>query len=362
MSQQHSIEGKCTKYNPNEFKSSHKIPRNDLYSEPLRKKVNETEDEKKTKDNAKLNLSAINQTSEENTYERLENLMKSWSETKMKEREDEELNKLEKELEEELNKLEEELNKLEEEKQKKENELKGLKPKEIKLKKKELEEVEKKKSEKKKKVDEMKKKKPGKERKIKEKWIKAKKKENEKYYNYLLLDPVRKEDSERGERRNEDNSFKDFLEMIFYIGRGEGGRCLDHIKEVIELQSTKKDGVSQKKKTEERKIKRIELSLNNPSGVIIVGGFKQSTEYQAECREGSMIAAISLFNLCNIRRSWVNRSLNNDEIYVTDRKMQQLGAYLLFDMYLIFMKRDEKKISPFEPVVVRQLFQDPFYT
>lgn len=357
MTNQHSIEGKCVKYKPNEFKNSYKISRNDLYSEPLRKKVSETEDEKKPKNDTKPSFSATSQVTEERRYETLENLIKSWSETKITEYENEELEKLNQKLDE----MEEELSKLDEEKKKKENTLKGLKLKKIELKKKDLEELEKleeNKSKKTNELDKMKKKKPGEEEKIKKKSIEAK---NEKYYNYLLLDPQRGEDSERGQRRYQDNSFKDFLEMIFYIGRGEGGRCLDHIKEVIELQSTKKFDESQKKKAEERKIKRIELLLNNPSGVIILGGFQQSTEYQAECREGSMIAAISLFNLCNIRRSWVNRSLNDKNIYVTDRKMQQLGTYLLFDMYLIFIKGDEKKISPFEPLVVRRLARDPFY-
>ena len=53
------------------------------------------------------------------------------------------------------------------------------------------------------------------------------------HFNYLLLDVTRLK-QHRGERRESLESFREFVEAVFYVGKGKNARSLQHLKEARE--------------------------------------------------------------------------------------------------------------------------------
>lgn len=159
------------------------------------------------------------------------------------------------------------------------------------------------------------------------------------FFNYLLLDPrnlVTCLDDSMNANENTPNKFEEFLNSIFYIGKGQGKRPLMHLYEAaLEDQRRrrfKSSGDGREKKSN-AKVNRILEIWDNGFGVISIPVFHHITTNEALACESFMIEAIKLQNLTNVQTGHKKGRLLN----MTNREKKYLGSFLLYKAFMAYL-------------------------
>jgi len=156
-------------------------------------------------------------------------------------------------------------------------------------------------------------------------------------FNYLLLDPRLTQNLPmRVFSSSDQDLFRTFLASIFYIGKGSRSRPFQHLYEAI-----KKTKPGRKKK-ESEKIAKIQEIWEEDKGVVIVQVFQNTIAVEAFTREAAMIDAVGCDNLTNIK--------GGDYYGVaadwSEEQRLQLGSFLVFKAFKIFLQEGERQIRP----------------
>lgn len=164
-----------------------------------------------------------------------------------------------------------------------------------------------------------------------------------KSFNYLLLDPTLIENGNcTGDMFHtgifsNTAKFQKFLESIFYIGKGMGTRPIAHLMEAMKIPESVGKSFKQKKMDKIREIWRKGM------GVIVVTAFHLSSAKEANVYEASMIDAMTLSKLSNLKKgSYTGTSA----VFWLQKAKNRFGAKLLFNCYKIFVVSPQKQIHP----------------
>ena len=156
------------------------------------------------------------------------------------------------------------------------------------------------------------------------------------FFNYLLLDPrITQNLPDRMNLLGDEESFKVFVEGIFYVGKGKGIRPRSHLSEAFSL----------KKKTEAQdsnKLRCIRDIWSENVGVVILYCFQNVISDEALTREACMIDAIGVTRLTNVRRGSY-KGISDKWGMETNKNM---GIYFLKKAFQIFKGEGEKQIFP----------------
>lgn len=146
------------------------------------------------------------------------------------------------------------------------------------------------------------------------------------YFNYMLLDPVMLSSSTTSIQFNE------FVESIFYIGKGKNARSMQHLKDAKQL----------KTKTASNKVKRIWTIWEKGKGILLLHMFNCIASGEAFCREAAMIDAIGRDNLSNEVRGHYHGQMST----WSSSQQRLFGVYLLHKAYLSYKIDTPQPIYP----------------
>ena len=153
-------------------------------------------------------------------------------------------------------------------------------------------------------------------------------------FNYLLLDPRQTQNLPLRVFSSDDQElWRTFVSAIFYIGKGTRSRPFHHLHEAtrkkVAAGNTDKVG------------KILDIWRTN-LGVVVLQVFSNTIALEGFTREAAMIEAAGLENLTNSRTGdWYGPAATWD----LNRK-QQLGVFLLFRAFKIFLQEGERQIRP----------------
>ena len=160
---------------------------------------------------------------------------------------------------------------------------------------------------------------------------------------YLLIDPSKVE--------NQFNcSFKEFLEAVFYIGKGKRSRPLQHL---IDAAKIKKTNFS--KKNASKKIKKICTLWEKGHGIISLSIFQNIHPMEAYIREAAMIDSFGLGNLTNLKSGEYS---GNSKCW-TLKERTEFGVFCLHSAWKIFL--NERCRPVFEADVADALRSPRFF-
>lgn len=156
-------------------------------------------------------------------------------------------------------------------------------------------------------------------------------------FTYLLLDPrITNNLPCRAEFLDSKDMWEVFLSSVFYVGKGKRSRPYSHLYEAVGMW---KNG---KRMSPNKKLNRILDIWNTNSGVICLHIFQNVLPVEAYTREASIISALKLENLTNIK---------SGEFYGISSTWPQkqkklLGVYLLYKAMMIFLNEGERQLCP----------------
>ncbi|CAD5212152.1 unnamed protein product [Bursaphelenchus xylophilus] len=151
------------------------------------------------------------------------------------------------------------------------------------------------------------------------------------YFVYLLLDP---------RALNESPTFSEFVDSVFYIGKGINSRSHFHLYEAIKFKNDPKG-------KENRKCQRIIDIWNAGRGVIVLHPFSNVNSDHALIYEGAIIASVGKSNLSNIRGGDFKPPTDR----FTQREKEALGARLIYNSYCIFGNTIKAEITEAKVVI-----------
>lgn len=154
-------------------------------------------------------------------------------------------------------------------------------------------------------------------------------------FNYLLLDPRRTQNLPlRVFSVDDQDLWRTFVGSVFYIGKGTRSRPFHHLQE-----ATRKKKVAAGNAD---KVGRILEIWRANLGVVVLQVFSNTIAVEGFTREAAMIEAAGLDNLTNSRPGdWYGPAATWDI-----SKKQQLGVFLLFKAFKIFLQEGERQIRP----------------
>lgn len=165
------------------------------------------------------------------------------------------------------------------------------------------------------------------------------------YYNYVLLDPkIIKRINFSGDHLKSDvirnaEKFRKFISAIFYVGKGCGKRPIQHLDEAKVALVTKRQDQSEK-------VQKILDIWKSGQGVIVHSFFHHSSEREANVNEASMIDAMGLTELSNLRKG----SYSGQRVSQwTQKQKNQFGVFLLrtcFSLFAVSNGTASKEIFP----------------
>lgn len=175
-----------------------------------------------------------------------------------------------------------------------------------------------------------------------------------KSFVYLLIDPTISENLPGNAKNLEPlEAWKRFLQSIFYVGKGTSSRPYSHLYDAIKIYQRKikpksnepnatLDSPLSKKINETEKLKRINAIWQADKGVICLNVFHNIIGVEAYTREASIIEAIGLDNLTNLKRGEYHGLPKTWPM----RDKKQLGTALLYKSFNIYLSEGESQLRP----------------
>ncbi|KAG5683895.1 hypothetical protein PVAND_013155 [Polypedilum vanderplanki] len=178
---------------------------------------------------------------------------------------------------------------------------------------------------------------------------------------YLLLDPrITANLSAHYQEMNKIDVWKKFISSIFYIGKGKSSRPYHHLYDAIKIYNNnilidEKDkskqcenvakqlcGQKNNKMFESKKLKRIVDIWKENYGVVCLHLFHNIMPSEAYSREASMIEAIGIHNLTNLKKG----DYYGAPTSFTMRQKRQMGISLLYRALNIYLAEGESQMKP----------------
>ena len=152
-------------------------------------------------------------------------------------------------------------------------------------------------------------------------------------FNYLLLDPRKSQNLPfKVFSWSDQDLWRTFVDSVFYIGKGTRSRPFQHLYEALKDKKAKKSA----------KCSRIEEIWTAGYGVVSLQVFNNCIGVEGFTREAAMIDAVGLENLTNIKTGdYYGPAACWDE-----EKQRQLGTFLLYRSFKIFLQEGERQIRP----------------
>ena len=162
-------------------------------------------------------------------------------------------------------------------------------------------------------------------------------------FNYLLIDPrVTRNLPSRAKFLDGKEVFRIFVSAIFYIGKGSRARPYAHLYDSLKYWKNSAGNGEQIDEPKSKKIKRIASIWNEDYGVVSLHCFQSVIPSEAYTREASMIDAIGLHNLTNMRKG----NYYGEAKEWSAKHKRQLGTILLRRACAIFLAEGERQITP----------------
>ncbi|GAB6028584.1 ankyrin repeat and LEM domain containing 1 [Chamberlinius hualienensis] len=155
---------------------------------------------------------------------------------------------------------------------------------------------------------------------------------NRSYFNYLLLDPRK---IKNVSNMAADQCFSNFVNGIFYVGKGKNSRSYDHFSQAIQC-------INDLSIKRNEKINEILDIWNCGFGVVTIHCFHSSLAAEAFTREASIIEAIDVNNLSNVKRGEFYGEIKNWNL----KDKCKLGSIFLYRAMNIFLHEGERQIKP----------------
>ncbi|KAI6195161.1 hypothetical protein M3Y96_01201500 [Aphelenchoides besseyi] len=121
-------------------------------------------------------------------------------------------------------------------------------------------------------------------------------------------------------------TFRQFLDAIFYVGKGNRSRPLNHFCDALKHKTAPKGEVS-------KKIARILSLWEQKMGVVSLHLFNNIHSTEAFIREGAMIEALGVENLTNLKRG----EFKGQSKMWPKQRLAEYGAFLLKKAYIIYL-------------------------
>jgi len=155
-------------------------------------------------------------------------------------------------------------------------------------------------------------------------------------FNYLLLDPrISQNLPMRVFSSSDQELFRTFISAIFYVGKGSRSRPFQHLYEAMKT-------VPGSKKKLSEKISKIHDIWKDDKGVVVVQVFQNTIAVEAFTREAAMIDAVGCENLTNVKGGDYYGDANSWD----PEKKLELGTFLIFKAFKIFLQEGERQIRP----------------
>ena len=162
-------------------------------------------------------------------------------------------------------------------------------------------------------------------------------------FNYLLIDPrVTKNLPSRAKFLDSKEVFRIFVSAIFYIGKGSRARPYAHLYDSLKYWKNSAGNGEKIDEPKSKKIKRIASIWNEDYGVVSLHCFQSVIPSEAYTREASMIDAIGLHNLTNMKKG----NYYGEAKEWSAKHKRQLGTILLRRACAIFLAEGERQITP----------------
>lgn len=170
-----------------------------------------------------------------------------------------------------------------------------------------------------------------------------------KSFVYILIDPIISENLPGNAKNLEPlEAWQRFIRSIFYIGKGTSSRPYSHLYDAIKMYQQRivnsefSSDSPRKKIKETEKLKRIDNIWKAGKGVICLNVFHNITGLEAFSREASIIEAIGLDSLTNLKRGEYHGIVKTWPM----RDKKQLGTVLLFKSFKIYLSEGESQLRP----------------
>lgn len=156
-------------------------------------------------------------------------------------------------------------------------------------------------------------------------------------FTYLLLDPRITENLPcRAEIVPRPEIWRNFIDSIFYIGKGKRSRPYSHLYQAV---TSFNNG---QMKSNDKKVQNIIDIWKEKSGVICLHIFQNVIPVEAYTREAAMIEVIGLKNLKNVKPGNYYGVVSTWPL----KQKKLLGVYLLYKAMLIFLSEGERQLRP----------------
>lgn len=156
-------------------------------------------------------------------------------------------------------------------------------------------------------------------------------------FTYLLLDPrISNNLPCRCNQMNKLDVWKQFIDSIFYVGKGKRSRPYSHLYQAVSLYN---NGIT---RSSDKKIQLIIEIWKDGTGVVCLHIFQNVIPVEAYTREAAMIEALGLKNLKNVK---VGNYYGSAAMWPIKQK-KLLGVYLLYRAMLIFLNEGERQLRP----------------
>ncbi|CAH0551473.1 unnamed protein product [Brassicogethes aeneus] len=160
---------------------------------------------------------------------------------------------------------------------------------------------------------------------------------NKTSFTYLLLDSrITNNLPCRAELMQPKEIWETFLSAIFYVGKGKKSRPYSHLYEAVSLWNKKEF------KTTDKKLQNIIDIWKNNTGVICLQVFHNVIPVEAYTREASMILALKLENVKNLKYG----DFYGIAATWSQKQKKMFGMHLLYKAMMIFLNEGERQLYP----------------
>lgn len=176
---------------------------------------------------------------------------------------------------------------------------------------------------------------------------------------YLLIDPRISNNLSNHRNMNKCDVWKQFISSIFYVGKGKRSRPYSHLYDAIKLYSLensalaerlniRRNQIASKEKQntfpDSKKLNRIIEIWKSQMGIVCLHMFNNIMPCEAYTREASIIEAIGIESLTNLKKGQYYGVAKNFSM----RQKRQMGIGLLNRACSIYLAEGESQLMPFD--------------